>query len=499
MVESSISEGEARFEAARRRAGLWLAPVAALGVWFLPLGGLSDVGHRLLAILAAVMVAWMTEVIPLAATALIGVASCVAAGVVPAREAFKGFGDPVIFIYLGGFFLAEAIMQHGLNRRVALSLLGVRALGSSPGRILAAYGVITAVISMWISNTATTAMMLPIGLSLLAEMGEGEPDLGRSRYAAALMLMTSFSASIGGLATPVGTPPNLIGLGQIERLVGIQIGFFQWMAFGFPLAALLIIWLVFWLGRKANRIDGAGVSMASLRAGPGPMTRAERNVALAFLVTVALWILPGVALLVLGPDSEAVKWLNARLPESVAAILGAGLLFLMPVDGREGKMTLEWRHASRIDWGTLLLFGGGLSLGEMMFNTGLAQWMGEGVAGSFPAHSEFGLIVLFTATAIVVSETTSNAASATMVVPVAIAVAQGAGVPPLGPALAACLGSSMGFMLPVSTPPNAIVYGSGRVGIRRMAAEGVMLDLAGFVAIVLVVGWWVPVVMKAKF
>lgn len=490
-----MTGGEARFEDLRRRAGLWLAPLLGIVIAWIPLGGLEPGAHRLLAVLVAVVVAWMTEALPLATTALIGVASCVLLGVAPVREAFKGFGDPVIFIYLGGFLLAEAIVLHGLNRRVALRMLHVGSLASSPKRVLAMYGLVTAALSMWISNTATTAMMLPIGLALLSQM-EGA-DGRNSRYAGALVLMTSFASSVGGMATPVGTPPNLIGLGQIERALGVKIGFFQWMAFGFPLAVVLMGWLVYWLGRSAN-----STSLATLCvSGPQrePLTRAERNVLFAFLLTVSMWVLPGAALLVFGPDAASVKWLQARLPESVAAVLGAGVLFMMPTGGRgETGRTLEWRHAARIDWGTLILFGGGLSLGEMMFSTGLARWIGAGLAQAFEVRTELGLVILFTGTAILVSETTSNAASATMVVPVAIAVAQAAGVPPLGPALAACLGASMGFMLPVSTPPNAIVYGSGRVGIQRMAREGILLDVAGFVAIVAVVTWWVPVVMKAK-
>jgi len=278
--------------------------------------------------------------------------------------------------------------------------------------------------------------------------------------------------------------------------------------FGVPLAALLMAGLVWRLGRSAaaatpsssdSSLTGQANPALALSAALVPMTRGERNVVFAFAFTVLLWVLPGAALLILGAESGSVKWLQLRLPESVAALLGAGWLFLLPASDHRGPaMTLEWRHAARIDWGTLILFGGGLSLGEMMFSTGLARWVGESLAGLFQVRTEFGLIVLFTATAIVVSETTSNAASATMIVPVAIAVSQAAGVPPLAPALAACLGASLGFMLPVSTPPNAIVYGSGKVRIQHMAREGLLLDLAGFVVIVAAAAWWIPVVIKAK-
>jgi len=312
--------------------------------------------------------------------------------------------------------------------------------------------------------------------------------------------MASFASSVGGLATPVGTPPNLIGLGIIEQQLGIKIAFFHWMAFGLPLALVLIAFLVAYLNRlcpaEPGLMSGGARWIQEEKSKLGPLTAGERNVLIAFLATVTLWVLPGVIAITSGTDAPAGQWMNRHLPEAMVSLLGAGLLFVLPTDWRAAKFTLTWREATRIDWGTILLFGGGLALGDLMFSTGLAKWIGEGLAHALDAKTTLGLVVLFTIVATLVSETTSNAASATMVVPVAIAVAKAAGVDPIQPALAACLGASMGFMLPVSTPPNAIVYGSGCIPLLKMVKYGLLLDLVAFLVIVPVTTWLVPLVLK---
>jgi sodium-dependent dicarboxylate transporter 2/3/5 len=293
------------------------------------------------------------------------------------------------------------------------------------------------------------------------------------------------------LATPVGTPPNLIGIGMLERILGIRITFFQWMLLASPATVVLlgvVISSFSVIGGRGVRVGegGAEIIRAELRR-LGGIKRGERNTLAAFGVTVVLWVLPGI-LAVAGLDQSAFgKVYSSAVPESVAAMLGAILLFVLPIDWRDRRFTLTWEQAVRIDWGTILLFGGGMAMGEMAFTTGLAKAMGTGLASWLPSHSSFALTVLFTAFAIVLSETTSNTASATMIVPIAIAVAQSAGIRPIEPALGATLGASMGFMMPVSTPPNAIVYSSGYVPLTAMMRYGVGLDVAGFVVIVITV------------
>ena len=502
------------FDRLRRRVGLVLAPLLFVVLLNVDLRALEGPAQRLLAVIAAVVTLWITEAIPLPVTALLGPALCVLTGAFvpeegtpPVKQVFRSFADPVIFLFLGSFLLAEGMLHHGLNRRIAFQILGLPGVGANPAKLLAAFGVITGAISMWVSNTATTAMMFPIAMALLREMARRESEstgrpveLGPSKFATGLMLVTAFAASVGGIGTPVGTPPNLIGIGLIERNLGVQVSFFRWMSFGVPTALALIAFIVFYLNRACPAEKGFSQASADWlrteKSALGRIRAGEWNVMGAFAITVALWLLPGVLGLVLGAEHGVVKWFNRHVPESVAALVGALLLFVLPVSLRQMEFTLGWREAVRIDWGTILLFGGGLALGDLMFSTGLARWIGEGLAGALKAKSLFGLVALFTAVAIFLSETTSNTAAATMVVPVAIAVSKAAGVDPLPPALGACLGASMGFMLPVSTPPNAIVYGSGCVPLLKMVRYGLALDLVGFAVIVPVTTWLVPWLMK---
>jgi sodium-dependent dicarboxylate transporter 2/3/5 len=303
-----------------------------------------------------------------------------------------------------------------------------------------------------------------------------------------MMLITSFGASVGGMGTPVGTPPNLIGIGMLERFAGVRISFFGWMALGVPVVAVVFAFLVAMFYLAAGRGVAVGSESAALVARElarlGPVSRGQRNVLLAFGITVALWIFPGV-LAIAGLDQSALgSTYAASVPEGVAAMIGALLLFVLPTDWRARRFTLTWDEAVRIDWGIVLLYGGGLAMGQLAFSTGLAKAMGEGLTAWLPSHSTLALTALFTAAAIVLSETTSNTASANMIVPIVIAVSMAAGVRPIEPALGATLGASMGFMMPISTAPNAIVYSSGCIPITAMMKYGFALDAVGFVVIV---------------
>ena len=498
----AYSPAEELFNRRRRTVGLFAAPLILIVLLLAPLP-LAAPAHRLGAILALMVVLWVTEALPLAVTAMAGPVLAVIMGVVPARAAFAPFADPIIFLFIGSFMLAEAMFVHGLDRRIAFTALSSRAVSGSATRILLVYGAVGAGISMWISNTATAAMMFPIGLSIVAHLTEGrESDPHSREFATAMMLMTAFGASIGGIGTPIGTPPNLIGIGMLERITGADISFFQWMALGLPVVILLFGFLVayFYLrtlkGLKINagQSDAIRAELARL----GPMTAGQRNVLIAFAVTVALWLLPGVFAIVGAGGTRFARWFAAAFPESIAAVTGAVLLFLLPVSWRARRFTLTWEQAVRIDWGIIMLFGGGLAMGELAFSTGLAEAMGRGITSWLPAHSTFALTVIFTAVAIVMSEAASNTAAANMIVPVAIAVSQAAGVNPIEPAVGATLGASMGFMMPISTPPNAIVYSSGHVPISAMMKHGVALDIAGFIVIVTLVSLMGPYLTWAQ-
>jgi len=460
----------------------------------LPMEGLSLPAQRLAGVMSAVVVLWVTEALPLPVTALLGASACVILGVAPAKEVFAPFADPLMFLFIGAFILARAIFLHGLDRRVAYAVLSLPWVGARPSRILLAFGAVTALISGWISNTAATAMMFGIGLSILAALRTpGAAATIDPRYATALMLMTSFAASIGGLTTPVGTPPNVIGLGFIRSQLGLEISFFQWMLIGIPAVLLLFCFLYSYL----NAVAPAGVrelpTGAELirreRERLGPWTRGQRSVAIAFLVTVALWIIPGVVAVVAGEDSSAYQALIRSVPEGVAALLGALLLFVLPGNG---GTAINWKEAVQIDWGVVLLYGGGFALGVLSFQTGLAEAIGRGLTGLLPIQGSFGMLIAAVLVAVVLSETTSNTASANMVVPVVISIAHAAGLDPLEPALGATMAASLGFMLPVSTPCNAIVYGSGYIPLGKMIRYGLVLDLAGIVVIVALIRVLVP-------
>src|SRR5438093_3494681 len=282
---------EERFEQWRRTIGLAAAPVVFAVLWMIPLAGVSVTAHRLAAVLSAAVVLWITEAIPLPVTAMLGPALCVLIGIAPAKEIFRGFADPIIFLFLGSFLIAEAMLRHGLIRRIAFGIM--RRVGTSPTRLLAAFGTATALISLWVSNTATTAMMFPIALAILKEARMPPP------FATALMLMTAFAASVGGLGTPVGTPPNLIGLGLIETSLKIKITFFQWVLFGFPLAAILVAFLCLYFRSSGQ----TSTSDQTMHLEPvSPLSIGERNVLIAFCTTVILWIGPGIVALTRGAN-----------------------------------------------------------------------------------------------------------------------------------------------------------------------------------------------------
>jgi sodium-dependent dicarboxylate transporter 2/3/5 len=342
-----------------------LAPLAFAALWWAPLA-LEPRAHRLAAILGAVVVLWVSEAIPMAMTAFLGVAAAVVLRVAPAAVAFAPFADPLIFVFIGTFMLARAIFVHGLDRRFAFAILGLRWVGVRPGRVLVAYAGVAALVSMWISNTATTAMMFPIGLSVLAALESLGPRGTRVApvYGTVLLLSNAFAASIGGLATPVGTPPNLIGIGFIRRETAAALPFFTWMALGLPVSAFLLAWMVWTLRRAGVRsraaLPGVAELIAAERRALGPLTRAQRNTLAAFGVTVILWVLPGVVALVAGQDHPLYRELAAAIPESVVALLGAGLLFVLPVDLRRHEFTLTWSEAVQIDWWIIFLYGGGI-------------------------------------------------------------------------------------------------------------------------------------------
>ena len=365
-----LSPLERQFDRWRARVGLTLAPLVFALLLQVDLPSLKPEAHRLAAVMAAVVVLWLTEAVAMPVAALVGASLCVVLRVAPAKEVFAPFADPIMFLFIGSFILARAIFLHGLDRRLAFGVLSLRWVGGSPARILFAFGAVTATMSAWISNTATTAMMFAIGMSILSYLMsdvQGRASVGR-RYATGLMLMTSFAASIGGLATPVGTPPNLIGLGKIRESLGVDIPFLKWTFVGVPIVVCLFLYLFVylnWLCPAGRRELASGRTvLEEERRRLGPWTTGQLSTIVAFATTVVLWIVPGVVALAAGEQSSLYHFVRDLLPESVVALLGAALLFFLPGDG--GGKAITWPEAVKIDWGVVLLYGGGFALGRAL-------------------------------------------------------------------------------------------------------------------------------------
>ena len=466
----------------RMWVGRALGPVVAVGVYHvLPATQLSPAGRMTAAVGALMAIWWMTEAMPLPATSLLPVVLFPMLGVGDIEAATRPYANEIIFLFGGGFLLAQAVERWDLHRRVALRT--VLLVGTSPRRLIGGFMVATGFLSMWVSNTATTVMMLPIGVSVLALIDSRLEREGADQarhdawvpFGTALMLAIAYAASIGSVATIIGTPPNGILAGYLAQQ-GTPIGFGRWMLLGLPLAVVFMVaaWLL--LTRVLYRIEpqrlpgGRDLIRSELRD-LGPVGRGEL-VTLAVFVTVAvLWV--------------GRMWLQ-RLPglggltDATIAIGGALALFLIPVGGWRGPMALDWDHAKRIPWGILILFGGGLSLASAIDRNGVAAFVGERVVAL--DHLEVWLLVLVVAVVVVLlTEVTSNTATAAVFIPILGGAAVGLGVEPLLLVVPATLVATFAFMLPVATPPNAIVFGSGQVSVGQMARAGVLLNLLGVV------------------
>lgn len=468
--------------------GLVAAPLALLFMLALPApAGLDPAAWRTAACAAAMAILWITEAIPIPATGLLPLALFPLLGVGSIEATGAPYANPIIFLFLGGFLLAASMERWGLHRRLALTI--IRRAGTAPRRLVAGFLASAAFLSMWISNTAATLLLLPIGLSVLqlgdrARAGPAGPREAED-LAPALVLAIAFGAGIGGVATLIGTPPNALTAAFLLETYGIRIGFARWMAIGVPLAlaALPLAYVV--LVRIAFRVEGdeipGGRALIEREiAALGRMSRGEAIVAATFLLAACGWIAR--------PLIE--RWMPG-LSDAGIAMLAALALFLAPVSWPPREFALDWSTAQRIPWGVIVLFGGGLSLADAIERTGLASWLARGFegAGAWPLAA---IVVLVALVVILFSELASNTATAATMLPVVGALALAAGSSPLPLVIGAGLAASGGFMLPVATPPNAIAYGTGRVTVPQLARAGALLDLAFLVLVSAVATLLVP-------
>lgn len=454
--------------------GFALAPTLAVLIVVAGEGGPKT---RLAALFVVTAILWITEAIPPAVTALVAVSMSVVLGIATPKEAFAALGNPILFLFVGSFMIAEAMNQHGLGARFARAM--TRGANGRLGAMVATSGA-AFLLSMWTSNAAATAVVLPIALHVA--LGAGKPTTTRTgdrTYSAAMVLAIAWGASMGGLCTPVGTPPNLIGVRALADR-GLPIDFFGWMKVGVPVGVLMLVamWLVLAVIFRVRPGEAAPPAEETHRA----WSRGEVAAFVAFSLAVVLWILPGVLDVMGSPWARSVK---QHLPEEVVALLCAAVLFVWPVSepGQPVQRALSWHTASRIDWGTVLLFGGGILLGDLGNKTGLAADWATALVDATGVTSPWMLVALITAASIVLSELASNTASATLMVPIAFALATASGAPPIPAVLGATLGASFGFMMPISTAPNAMAYATGAVTIRQMVVAGAVFDVAGFVVL----------------
>ncbi len=489
---------EERLERGLRTSGLVAGPLLAAAVYAWNPGSHDAPARKLLSILALAVCFWLTEAIPLPATSLLASSLAIVTGVAGARAVLAPYADPVIFLFAGTFLLAEAFRAHGLDLRVTASILRIGRVGASPGGLMGGFGTASSAVSTCLSNTATAALMTPIAVGAVRRRLAG-PDPG---WGSGVLLMVAYGASVGGMATLIGTPPNLLVAGFLERLAGVPVGFTAWLLFGLPVASILLVASLLVTRLCAGRLpsfagdgavpvaprgpdaggEGPGAARESEGPGAAPTAGARWTIA-AFALAGVLWTVPGLAAAAWGPQAAISRALADRLPEAGVALLCSALLFVAPVDWRARRFALSWEEGRRVNWGILLLFGGGLSLGTLAESTGLARWVGGIIQQSGLASTPAGLLAISVAGGILVSEFASNTASATLLVPVVIAAAQAAEFDPVRPALGVGLAATCGFVFPVSTPPNAIVYGTGLVPLRRMIRAGVLLDLIAFVVI----------------
>jgi sodium-dependent dicarboxylate transporter 2/3/5 len=432
---------------------------------------------------------WMTEAIPIPATSLLPLALFPLAGVADLEAAAAPYANPLIFLFLGGFLIARAIERWGLHRRIALAV--VHRVGTRPTRLVAGFMAAAAFLSLWISNTATAMLMLPIALSLVALVrgeaaGDGEGpirgDEVGSRFALCLMLGIAYACSIGGMGTLIGTPTNALLAAFVADAYGRVPGFARWLVVGLPvvlvglpLAHLTLTRVVFPI--RVREIPGGRAFVERERAALGPMSRPEKGVAAVFALTALAWV--GRPLI--------QPWLPG-LTDTGIAMLAALALFVVPADRHEGTFLLDWKTARGLPWGVLLLFGGGLSLAAAVRDTGLADWIGGGLTGASALPGPL-LLVLVAAVILLLTELTSNTATPAAFQPVVASLAAATGEDPLRLLTVVALAASGAFMLPVATPPNAIVYGSGLVTIPQMARAGLLMNLL-FLGLVTAVAWF---------
>lgn len=483
----------------RQKFGFFLGIPLFLMILFFPKPeGMTPEAQKTLAVTVLMAFWWITEALPISATALLPLVLFPILQVDSAQEVARQFGDRNIFLFMGGFFLATAIEKWGLHQRIALKTVSI--LGTSPKKIIFGMMVTTAFISMWISNTATTMMMLPIAMAIArhAQLLESGSDLdGRifDKFSTALLFGVGYAASIGGIGTLIGTPPNIIFASHVQRLFpsAPEISFFQWLLVGFPLVLLFLPITWFYLVYFAHPIRfkslPGGKEIIRRRLDEiGPMNKGEKYVLVIFILTAIGWMFRSdieLGILTIPGWSHSLG-IQEVVHDSTVAIGAAVLLFMTPVNLKKGEFLLDWKSAVEIPWGILLLFGGGLALAHEFQITGLAQWIGSNL-NALKAMPILVAVVVVVFTVDFLTEVTSNTAVTSIFMPILAATSIGLGVHPYLLMIAGTVAASLAFMLPVATPPNAVIFSSGYLTLPQMARTGLGMNLLGMVVTTIIV------------
>ena len=464
----------------QKKIGFILGPLTFIILMFIgPFEGLSQPAHSILSSTLWIAIWWITEAIPIAATALLPIVLFPLSGGLDLSVTTASYGHKFVFLYLGGFLIAIGIEKWNLHKRIAINIISF--IGVDARRVILGFMLATAFLSMWISNTATSVMMLPIGIAIIKQLNENKT------FGKALMLGIAYSASIGGVSTLIGTPPNLVLAGVISEIYGYEITFSEWFLFGLPISITLLFFCWIYLTRVAYKFEsnsflGGNTEIKRLKKELGPISYEEKLVAIVFTLAGLCWI----------SRSFFLQKILPSLDDTIIAISFGLLLFILP-SKQKSTALLSWRDTINLPWGIIILFGGGMALARAFETSGLALWLGE-LMTSFSVLPLFLLILLLIAAVNFLTEITSNLATTAMLLPVLAPLALEINIHPFGLMVGAAVAASCAFMLPVATPPNADVFGSGYLKIQDMVARGVIMNIFSIILITLMVYLILPIV-----
>lgn len=454
-----------------KKLGFILGPILFFILYFFPVTIINPAAHKVIAVAAWMICWWITEAVAIPITALLPMTIFPLVGVMDVKAATSHYASPIVYLFFGGFILALALEKVGLHRRIALNI--IKLTGTKANGIILGFMIATAVMSMWISNTASTVVMLPIALSVINLLIDDADGYTRNDqfFALSIMLGIAFSANIGGMATLIGTPPNVVMAGFMESEYGVQISFAKWMMMGVPFAALLLALnyfvIVKWVyPNRLGNISGSENIIDSELKKLGKMSKGEITVLIIFVLTALSWIM----------RANLNKWFGWGLTDTSISLLGAMAMFVTPLIFSKWKFTLDWKDTEKLPWGILLLFGGGLALAKGLAEAGIIDLIGNTIAGK-EGLSIFWISALLIFVMLFMTELMSNVALVAIFAPMVAGVALGLGMDVLHMLIPVVLASSCAFMLPMATPPNAIVFASGHIKVYQMAKVGVVLNV----------------------